>query len=131
MLKTLTLCYTFLLATIVLLTNFGFLQQFSSWLHHLPFGDKTCHFLFVGGLSFLVSATLGWHNPRHRFRMAAITIVALSAFTSLEEMSQSMLVHRRYDPADLMCNVAGTWCFGLGSLLIPMRLLKGKSKPVE
>ena len=121
MLKTLTLCYAAILTVIVLLANLGFLSQFSAWLHHLPFGDKSCHFLFVGGLSFLISATLGWHHPRHRYRMVALTIVAVSAFSSLEELSQSLLQHRQFDTGDMLCNVAGTWCFGLGALLIPAR----------
>lgn len=121
MLKIVTVCYTIILAAIVLLANLGLLSEFSAWLHHLPFGDKTCHFLFVGGLSFLISATLGLHHPRHRYRMVALTIVAVSAFTSLEELSQTLLQHRKFDPGDMLCNLAGTWCFGLGALFIPVR----------
>lgn len=123
MLKTLTFCYAALLATIVLLANVGQLQALSAHLHQLPFGDKTCHFILVGGLSFLVSATLSLRQPRRRLAVVASTIVILSVFASLEELSQSMLSHRQFEPADMLCNIAGTFVFGCAALLLPLRAI--------
>ena len=65
--------------------------------------------------------------PLSEVRVMALVIVAVSALTSLEELSQSMLANRIYDPADMLCNVAGTWCFGVGSLLLPMRRSMSKN----
>lgn len=121
MLKTLTTCYAIFLILVVLLADAGYLSSLMAWLHYLPAGDKLCHFLLVGGLSFLVTASWSWHHPRYRYRLAVMTIVAISAVTCLEECSQSMLSHRRYDPGDMACNIAGSWCFGLSALLLPVK----------
>ena len=121
MLKTFTYCYAGLLAAILLLADTGELQVFSAWLHHVPFGDKTCHFVLVGGLSFLLSATLSVHVPHRRLAIVVSTILVLAVLSSLEECSQTMLSHRQFEPGDMLCNVAGTCVFGCAALLLPIR----------
>lgn len=120
MLKLLTTIYLCALTGIVLAANNGVLSPWMSWLHGIPFGDKACHFLFVGVLSFLVSITIISHRPRSsKVAVVAGTIVLLAALTSLEEMSQALLRHRQYSELDMLCNIAGTCVFGVFSLFWP------------
>ena len=121
MLRKLTICYAAVLASIVLLANVGAIDGLMDLLHDVPMADKVCHFFFVGGLSFLVTATLGWHHPRHRYQLAALAILAICVLTSLEELSQTGLSHRNFDVRDMLCNIAGSWCLGLSALLLPDR----------
>lgn len=123
MLKSLTLIYILLLSCIVIGADIGALSPFSTWLHHIPFGDKTCHFVFVGILSFLLSATLSMNLQRRRKRTVVLTTIAiLAVLTSLEEASQSMLAYRSFSEFDMLANVAGTCVFGSLAFLIPSRV---------
>ena len=121
MLRTITVCYALLLAVVLVMADSGMLRGLMSWLHFVPYADKVCHFLLVGGLSFLLTATLGWHHPRYRYRLAAMTIVAVCAIGCVEELSQILLTTRRFDTRDMLCNVAGAWCLGLSALLLPVQ----------
>ena len=121
MLKTITYCYAALLAVIVLLANFGELRGFTAWLHRVPFGDKAAHFVLVGAFSFLVSATLSIRWPKRRLAIVAGTIFVLAALASMEELSQSALAYRQYDPADMLCNVLGICVFGGAALGLPLK----------
>lgn len=120
MLKMLTTIYLCMLTAIVLAANNGVLSPWLSWLHSIPFGDKACHFFFVGVLSFLVCVTLISQRPRTgKLAIVAGTVVLLAALTSLEEMSQALLRHRQYSELDMLCNIAGTCVFGALSLFWP------------
>jgi len=122
MLKKLTICYICCLIVIVVAADAGVLSPFLSWVHHIPFGDKACHFTLVGMLSFLISATLSVNMRRSRKRTVVLsTIATLAVLTSLEEISQSLLVARQFSELDLLANVAGTCVFGALALLIPTR----------
>ena len=121
MLKTFTYCYAALLTTIDLLADTGSLGGLLAWLHHVPFGDKTCHFVLAGGLSFLVCATLSRRRPERRLAVVACTILVLAALTSLEECSQSLSSYRQFEPLDMLCNVTGTLAFGSAVLLLPAK----------
>lgn len=119
MLRTLTVLYVLLLAVIVVGADLGVLNLFSGWLHRVPYGDKTCHFVFVGLMSFFVSASLSMHLPRKRKRTTVLaTILVLVVLTSLEEFSQSVLTHRRFSEMDMLANIAGTCVFGSFALLL-------------
>lgn len=126
MLKRITLYYAFTLAAIVVLADSGLLRGLMAQLHFVPYLDKMCHFFLFGGLSFLLTTTLGWHHPRHRYRLAAMAIVAVCTVTCLEELSQTMFTTRRFDPQDMLCNIAGAWCLGIGALLLPMQSSPGE-----
>lgn len=121
MLTKFTFVYVGLLVALVTLANTGVLSPVLVWLHQLPYGDKACHFVLVGGLSFLISSTLSLRRPRRRYVVVATTIVTIALLTSLEEFSQSMLQYRRFDRLDMLCNIAGTLVFGCATLFIPMR----------
>ena len=119
MLRTLTVLYILLLAAIVIGADLGVLNPVSGWLHSVPYGDKTCHFVFVGLMSFFVSASLSMNLQRKRKRTTVLaTILVLVVLTSLEEFSQSMLAHRRFSELDMLANIAGTCIFGSFALLL-------------
>lgn len=119
MFRTLTVIYILLLAMIVIGADLGILRPFSGWLHSVPYGDKTCHFVFVGLMSFFISTSLSMNLQRQRKRTTVLaTIVVLAVLTSLEECSQSVLAHRQFSEADMLANVAGTFVFGLLALLL-------------
>lgn len=131
MLKKLTILYALFLATIVVGANTGVLKPFLDWLHMLPWGDKVCHFVLVGMLSFLVSVTLSNKIRRWPKRTVVLgTIVILASLTSLEELSQSMLTFRRFSQGDLLANVLGTFCFGLVALFVPTQVAAEPTRDV-
>lgn len=122
LLKCLTVAYILLLASIVISADIGAIAPFSAWLHHIPFGDKGCHFLLVGILSFLLSASLTV-NLRYQRKRAVVfsTIAILALLTSIEEASQTMLVSRQFSQFDMLANVAGSCVFGLFAFLLPSK----------
>ena len=119
MLRSLTAIYILLLGIIVIGADLGILSPFSIWLHHIPFGDKTCHFVFVGLLSFFVSASLSANlNWKRKRSVVLSTILVLVILTSLEELSQTMLAYRSFSPLDMFANIAGACIFGSFALLV-------------
>lgn len=129
MLKKLTIAYFCWLVFIVVGADLGLLTPLMSWLHSMPYGDKGCHFLFVGIFCFLLSASLAATQQRMSRRRAAVlgTIVLVAAVTSLEELSQSMLRHRQYSELDMLCNIAGTCVFGGLAMLITPYLTQSQA----
>lgn len=120
MLKYVTFLYVLLLACIVAGANLGVLSPLSGWLHSVPFGDKTCHFLFVGMLSFLISTSLSINLRAKRKRTVVFTsIIILALLTSMEEASQAFLISRQFSKYDMLANVAGAFIFGAMALLVP------------
>lgn len=120
MLKTLTIIYACLIGAIVVLANLQTLGPLVSLVHAFPFGDKACHFLLFGGLSFLLSTTLSAARPRRRVIVVVLTVLGLAMISSLEECSQTMFSHRQFDRLDMLSNIAGTLLFGCATLLIPL-----------
>lgn len=119
MLKTLTIIYASLIGAIVALANLKTLGPLVTVVHAFPFGDKVCHFLLFGGLSFLLSTTLSAAQPHRRVVVVVLTVLALATISSLEECSQTMFTHRQFDRFDMLSNIAGTMLFGCATLLIP------------
>jgi len=120
MLKLVTVTYCILLAFLVVGADNGLLSPLMSWLHFVPFRDKACHFVFVGLLSFFISATLSINLKTKRKRSVVLwTICILALLTSIEETSQAFLVHRQFSELDMLANIAGACVFGSFALLIP------------
>ena len=120
MLKKLTTCYLLFLVVVVVSADLGLLASFSGWLHHVPFGDKACHFVFVGLLSFLASLTLSNQlGTKKKRTVVLLTIVSLVVLTSLEELSQSVVASRQFSRLDMLANISGACVFGALTLLIP------------
>ena len=127
MLRSFSVLYILVLTAIVIGADIGFLNPVSIWLHRVPFGDKLCHFVFVGMLSFLLSASFSVHLKQKRKRFVVFsTIITLVVLTSLEEMSQTMLVYRSFSRLDMLANISGTCLFGSLALLFPIRWKKVK-----
>lgn len=120
MLRKLTICYLLFLAFVVVAADLGMLNVFSGWLHQIPWGDKLCHFVFVGILSFLACRTLSNQLGGGRRRIVGLaTIACLALLTSLEELSQSALSSRQFSRFDMLANISGACAFGVLALLIP------------
>ena len=103
-LKWLTLLYFLALLWIVALANSGTLRVFIT---HIPNGDKICHFLLIGGLAYLIDLSFGARSVRQRRFVLPIGSLLVGAVVVLEEISQLWLVHRTFEPADLMADAAG------------------------
>lgn len=131
MLKCFTLLYIALLAVVVAGANLGILSPFVGWVHSVPFGDKTCHFLFVGFLSFLISASLSLNLRKNRKRTVVLsTIVILAVLSSIEEASQSLFASRQFSEYDMLANIAGICVFGGLALLLPSALHGESDSPL-
>ena len=122
MLKLLTVAYLGLITAVVISADFGLLSL--GWLHRIPFGDKGCHFVLIGILSFLLCASLSSHLRAKRKRTVVLaTIVILAVLTSMEEMTHSLLPSRQFSTGDMACNIAGSFMLGSLALLMPARKL--------
>ena len=78
----------------------------------IPHGDKFCHFFLIGTLALLVKMYILKGNVYiGRLRLSSGTLL-VSAFMTLEELSQLFLVNRSFSLMDLMANYAGIFLIG-------------------
>lgn len=107
-----TALYGFFLLWIIAAADLGHLP-ITRWLHHFPWGDKVGHFVLMGLLGFLLNLCLGLRRwrPYDLGLMIGSTVVALMA--TLEEISQLWFPSRRFDPWDLVADLAGLLLFDL------------------
>lgn len=86
---------------------------------HVPYGDKTLHFTFLTGLSFLLNASLRGRKAKLgkvKFLQGSL-LVALAI--TLEECSQAFIPSRNFEFLDMVCNYAGVYTGGLLLLAFP------------
>ena len=105
----------------VVAANCGEVAQIFGFADKVPGGDKTGHFLLMGGLTFF--AVLGI-APRLKLPAARATLVVagtLAVLITLEEGSQYFLPTRSFSIPDLLCSLAGVLVFGLLACAIVRR----------
>ena len=74
---------------------------------HVPFGDKVCHFLLMGGLCAWTVLALGWSGERAPRRAVLWGTSAVSVVVVLEEFSQIWIEGRTFDLVDLAADFGG------------------------
>ncbi len=104
-LKWLTLAYAAALVLLIVAADRGALAV--SWLAAVPAGDKICHFLLMGFLSYLTNAALGGRRLRW-WRLSVLKgSFLVGALVLIEEISQIWITHRAFELADLAADLAG------------------------
>jgi hypothetical protein len=107
-----TLVYGMALMGVVLAANFGIARPAFRALGRLPYGDKFCHVILVGILSFLVNRAL----LCRRFSVARVRLLVGSSILALlvvtEEFTQMAIPSRSFDVLDLAANLIGVILFG-------------------
>lgn len=92
---------------IIRIANRGEGEQWWSFIHHIPYGDKVGHLGLVGMLSFLCNlASLRWRWKFLPRWITPITLILLLLLTA-EEISQAYQPHRTCDIFDWIADLAG------------------------
>jgi VanZ family protein len=115
---TLALGFLFFICWTIFLADTGQKTFASSYVRHLPFGDKAGHFILYGLLAFL--ANLALDNKRIRvfsYRVLLGAMLVLT-FAVLEEFTQIMLSTRDFELWDIACDLGGVACFSWLSLKV-------------
>ena len=111
-LKYLTLLFALVLAGIVVIANLGYGGTLFSAARAVPHGDKICHFILMGLLSFFVNTAFS----ARRFRIMSVSVLKGSflvfAIVTAEEFSQLFLEYRTFSLSDLVSDYAGILLFG-------------------
>lgn len=123
--KWLTVVFAFFLTTIIILADLGYMQGRLRLLHSIPYGDKLGHFLLVGVLSFLLTASLLQAHPSRDPAWIAVSVGLILGFIfTVEEASQAFIRGREASFKDLFANYAGIIFFGFLAWI-----LNGKRAP--
>jgi len=114
-----------MLLAIVVAANLGLGPDVFTFLARVPGGDKTGHFLLLGGLSFLVNMTLSAKTVRLGPVSVLKGSLVVGVLATAEELSQLLLKSRTFDPGDLLCDYLGIVCFAwLARRLVRTRRLR-------
>lgn len=121
----LTAAFVAVLVVIVILADRGELPDSVNLVQRLPFGDVLCHFLLIGGLTFLVNLSL----RARRFRLWRVSILigslVVGVVVTLEEASQAFLAHRTFSWLDLFADYAGIAVMGRAALYLVRKMKTG------
>ncbi|MGP1720437.1 VanZ family protein [Shewanella frigidimarina] len=96
---------------IIYLANTGSQSVFFDVIKHVPYGDKICHMLLFGLLTFVANLAL---QSRH-FTLGRLPLyygtVLVSIFVLSEEISQGFIPSRTLDIIDLVADAVGIILF--------------------
>lgn len=124
-LKYLTVLFALVLVGIVVIANLGYGDVFFSVARAIPHGDKICHFILMGLLSFFVNTAFS----ARRFGIMSIRVLKGSfivfAIVTAEEISQLFFEHRTFSISDLMSDYAGIFLFGRLAAVLEKRRNSG------
>ena len=95
------------IATIVALADTDNLGPLLWLVSLVPYGDKVCHFLLMGGFCACTIVALGWSGARAPRRAVLWGTSAVSAVVVVEEISQRWIEGRTFDLIDLAADFAG------------------------
>lgn len=111
--KRFAILFAIFLAAVILLADLGYMQVEIRILNMFPLGDKIVHFLLIGILDFLITASLIQTLPSRSPIWVAVSVAFILAVVfTIEEASQGS-IHGRYASwKDLVANYAGIVFFG-------------------
>lgn len=104
--------YATCLALIVAAANLGLLNPFTTFIHATRGADKLFHFALVGGLAFAINHATRCRTIPLLRRPVLIGAAICLPLSIIEELSQSLIPTRTFDPADLLANVLGILIIG-------------------
>ncbi len=112
MMKYLTCAFILLIIFIVYLADTGAGPASFVFLKYVPGGDKTCHFMLMGMLSFLINMSLSGSEMKIFSLKILKGSFIVCAVVTVEEISQIFLSSRTFSIADLTCDYLGIYCLG-------------------
>jgi len=112
-LKWIALAFTIFIVAVIVLADLGRLRFVFWMVGRVPYLDKFLHFLLIGILTFLVSASLMQMFPNKNLNWIALSCVLffMIVFT-VEEVSQIPIRRRDFSIQDLAANYLGILTFG-------------------
>ena len=105
-------CYAVCFLGLVLAVDLGWAESLREMADQVPWGDKLCHLIFVGGLAFLLNMTLLGKRIQIGPMSLFVSTLALVPLMTVEEFSQRWLTNRTFSLADLACNYVAIVMFG-------------------
>ncbi len=104
--------FVFFIGYIITAVNLKWDMGWASWIGHIPFGDKICHFILIGTLTFFVNILFNMKRVDLIFKPVLLGSLCVFIFISVEEASQFFLSHRNCEILDLVANYLGIFVFG-------------------
>lgn len=100
------------IAYLITAVNLKWDMGWANWVGHIPMGDKICHFLLIGTLTFFVNILLNMKRVNIGFKTVLLGSACVFTFISIEEASQFFLAHRNCEILDLVANYLGIYILG-------------------
>ncbi|MHB8776548.1 MAG: VanZ family protein [Anaerolineales bacterium] len=111
--KRFAILFAIFLAAVILLADLGYMEVEIRILNMFPFGDKIVHFLLIGILDFLLTASLIQTLPSRSPIWVAVSVAFfLAVVFTIEEASQGSIRGRYASWKDLFANYTGIIFFG-------------------
>ncbi len=111
----LTLSFGLFVLAVVVAADLGWVAPVSGVIHSYPGADKVGHFVLIGGLAFLVAASIVQGGGG---RARAVKVLGVfSVVVVLEELSQLFLATRHFDFLDLLFDMLGILILGGAGVL--------------
>lgn len=107
------LSFIFIIVHMAMQTATG--RLFGNVVGHIPYGDKTMHFLMMALFSFLLNGALKYRKINLMGKQCLLGSCLVAVLITLEECSQAFIPARNFEIMDLVCNYAGIYA---GSLLL-------------
>jgi VanZ family protein len=114
----LAILFSLFICWIIFLADTGQKIFASTYVRHLPFGDKAGHFLLYGILAFLVNLALNNRKVNILSQRVLLGASLVLAFAVLEEFTQIYLSTRDFEVWDILCDLGGVICFSWLSIKV-------------
>ena len=111
--RRLAIAFSIFLIIVIIIADLGYLRFIFKILNRVPRSDNILHFILIGTLTYLITASLIETFPLRSHTVITIISMAVLGFIfTLEEVSQAPLRTRDASLADLLSNYAGILFFG-------------------
>ena len=123
--KLLAIAYFVFLAVVVYCADSRAHLQVFSFIRSVPGGDKSGHFLLMGGFTFLLNLSLSCRVVRIAGKPFLIGSIVALTLIFVEELSQRFIPYRTFDLLDLAADYLGVLVFGRLAILVCKRRNQG------
>lgn len=110
-LKWIGVSFVFFIAFIITAVNLKWNLGCIGYINYIPFGDKICHFLLIGTLTYFVNVLFDRKRIMLFTKPVLLGSLCVFTFISFEEASQFFLAHRNCEVLDLIANYLGVYVF--------------------
>lgn len=94
-------------------------MKISSFIGHIPYGDKSIHIVVMAALSFLFNLSFGGKKLKIGTWTFLMGGLLAGTLITIEEFSQIFISTRNFEFLDLVCNYAGVFVGSQLFALIP------------